>query len=248
MRCLKEASLHEQNCFITLTYSPENCPSDMSLSVSEWQKFMKRLRKTTGQKIRFYHCGEYGSQFGRPHYHALLFGYDFPDKRWFRTTRRGDRLYRSALLESVWTHGYSTIGAVTFNSAAYVARYVMKKITGDVAEDHYTWVDEDGVIHSRRPEYCTMSRRPGIARDWFEQYKDDVYNGDFILVDGKKLRPPKYFDGLYEASFPSDYRALKMARKRRAKEHADNNTPLRRRVREKLQLARLEQLKRSIDE
>jgi hypothetical protein len=77
VRCVHEASLHEKNCFITLTYSPENLPKDGSLDVSHFQKFMKRFRKRFGPGIRFFHCGEYGESLSRPHYHACIFGFDF---------------------------------------------------------------------------------------------------------------------------------------------------------------------------
>ena len=93
---------------------------------------MKKLRKAlgkNGKRIRFFHCGEYGESTSRPHYHAIIFGYDFPDKKKWRTTDRGDILYRSPLLETLWDKGSSEIGSVTFESAAYVARYSLKKIT-----------------------------------------------------------------------------------------------------------------------
>ena len=102
------------------------------------------------QGVRFFHCGEYGELLYRPHYHACLFGFDFSDKVLW-STRGGVRLYRSKILEKLWTFGFSTIGDVTFESAAYVARYCTKKITGDKADEHY---------NGRSPEYVTMSRPP----------------------------------------------------------------------------------------
>ena len=83
-----------------------------------------------------------------------------------------------------------TIGDVTFESAAYVARYCTKKITGKLAHEHYK---------GKLPEYATMSRRPGIGRAWLEKYKDDVYNYDYVVVrNGLKLRPPRYYDKIYD--------------------------------------------------
>ncbi len=244
IRCTHEASLHENNCFITLTYDDEHLPYNGSLDVTHFQKFMKRLRKKYAPKtIRFYHCGEYGSQFGRPHYHACLFGHDFEDKYLWKESN-GVPLYRSSQLENLWTFGHSSVGTVTFESAAYVARYIMKKVTGDDAQDHYQHLDENGEFHDRLPEYTTMSRRPGIGKDWFEKFSKDVYPEDFIVLNNKKMRPPKYYDGLYEVKEPNEYQSIKRRRKLATSEHSENNTPERLRVREKVQEAKLKTLKR----
>src|SRR6185436_16893236 len=130
---------------------------------------------------RYFHCGEYGEQLGRPHYHALLFNYDFDDKRFF-SQRGGNSVYTSDKLSRLWGNGFSVIGEVTFDSAAYVARYVMKKVTGVRAEEHY---------QGRRPEYTTMSRRPGIGKGWYEKFKTDVYPRDRVVVRGVHTRPPR---------------------------------------------------------
>lgn len=243
MRCHHEASLWEANAFITLTYDDDNLPSDRSLDKSHFQKFMKRLRKAYTGTVRYYHCGEYGENFGRPHYHACLFGLDFEDKYPWKKTGSGELIYRSPTLEKLWPFGHSSIGDVTFESAAYVARYVMKKVTGKNAENHY-FDPETGVI--RQAEYTTMSLKPGIGADWFEQFKGDVYPHDFCVVNDQKVRPPKYYDALYEHQYPSDFARIKAARKSGLKDHADNNTPARLKVREKVTEARLNQLHRSL--
>lgn len=188
MRCVHEAQMHEYNSFITLTYNDENLPTNGSLQKHHFQKFMKRLRKKLAIPIRFFHCGEYGDMLSRPHYHACIFGYDFPDKKLW-SVRENIRLYRSDLLESVWTYGHSIIGDVTFDSAAYVARYVMKKVTGKPAEAYY---------QGRTPEYITMSRRPGIGAKWFEKYNKDVYPVDEIIMNDYAVKPPKFYDSLLD--------------------------------------------------
>ena len=139
IRCMHEAQLHESNAFITLTYADEHLPQDRSLDKREFQLFIKRLRKSIQpQRLRYFHCGEYGAKLGRPHYHACLFGFDFPDKELQRYSKTGEKLYRSDLLDSAWQNkGWALIGEVTFQSAAYVARYITKKITGEAAHDHY---------------------------------------------------------------------------------------------------------------
>lgn len=129
IRCMHESTLHDQSCFITLTYSDDNLPEHGTLILRDFQLFMKRLRfEFSNVKIRFYHCGEYGEKFGRPHYHALLFGIDFEaDRTLYSQSKQGSKLYVSDTLNKLWNKGFATIGNITFESAAYVARYVVKK-------------------------------------------------------------------------------------------------------------------------
>lgn len=191
--------MHADNCFITLTFDQEHLDkrvNPQSLDVTEYQRFMKRLRKRFGNNIRFFHCGEYGDKNKRPHYHAIIFGLDFADKELFQV-RDSIRLYTSKALQELWPYGFSTIGDVTFQSAAYVARYIMKKHKGEGSEDHYTrWCPSTGEGTLVEPEYCTMSRRPGIGKSWLEKYKSDVYPNDYIVVNGHKVNPPRYYDSL----------------------------------------------------
>lgn len=233
--------MHQSNSFITLTYNEKNIPDDGSLDVRHFQLFMKRLRKKIGCPIRYYHCGEYGASLGRPHYHAIIFGYDFPDKRVWKTTKKKSqeiKLYRSAELEQIWQYGYSSIGDVTFESAAYVARYIMKKITGEDAASHY---------QGKKPEYTTMSRRPGLAKNWYDRFECDVYPSDFVVMRGQKMRPPKYYDNLYEIVSPADFVRLKQKRKANAEKHVDNNTNDRLLVREAVTKQKMKRLPRSLE-
>ena len=201
IRIMHEAQMHDANCFITLTFNQaelEKRSNPLSLDVSEYQRFMKRLRKKYGKSIRFFHCGEYGDKNKRPHYHAIIFGMDFPDKKLW-SERDGNKLYTSESLEKLWPYGFSTIGEVTFQSAAYVARYIMKKHKGDGAEDHYTrWCPETGEGTLVDPEYCTMSRKPGIGYQWLQKYKADVYPHDYVVINGHKVKPPRYYDSLLD--------------------------------------------------
>lgn len=156
VRCVHEASLYARNAFVTLTYAED--PG--TLCYRDFQLFMKRLRKT-GRKARFFVCGEYGESFGRAHFHACLFNCSFEDQYYWRSSGAGFRLFRSAELERLWPHGHAEIGEVTFESAAYVARYVMKKVTGQLSDVHY-----DG----REPEFCHMSLKPGIGGAWLDRF------------------------------------------------------------------------------
>lgn len=255
VRCMHEASLWEDNCFITLTYATEHLPPTGSLEVSHFQKFMKRLRKSyPGKTIRFYHCGEYGDKNGRPHYHALIFNHQFEDLvEW--PNRNGSKLYVSEKLTKLWPYGFSTIGELNYDTASYVARYVMKKINGKQSEHinpdtrlkHYENFDSTtGEIHTLKPEYTTMSRRPGIAHDWYQKYKHEVYPDDFVITKSKRVRPPKYYDTLYESEHAEHYEAIKQRRMQRAKKHKANNTPERLHTREKVKRAQINQLQRNL--
>lgn len=247
IRCVHEASLYERNAFITLTYDEYNLPDDGSLRLEDFQKFMKRLRKRCGEGIRFFHCGEYGEKFKRPHYHACLFNFDFDDKELF-STRHGVKLYISRTLSELWPFGFSTVGDVTFESAAYVARYITKKVTGDAAERHYERVDEKtGEVWSVKPEYTTMSRRPGIGKPWLEKFAKDVYPDDFVVLRGKKMKPPKYYDLSFEIDEPELFRKIKASRRAKIEDHMENNTYERLRVREEIQLRKFEKLKRGYE-
>lgn len=248
MRCMHEASLYEKNCFLTLTYSPENLPPGGTLVKKHFQDFMKRLRKANpGSKIRYFHCGEYGENTTRPHYHAIIFNYDFNDK--LPQKKLNDNIiYTSQKLSDIWQHGFSSIGSVTFESAAYVARYVTKKITGPAAFAHYCHFDADGeILKDLLPEYTTMSRRPGIGRPWLEKYQTDVYPDDFVLMRGKKLKPPKYYDNILHSSNPFILDEIKERRVQNGKLNQKHSTPERLYVRETIHQLKANLLKRNLE-
>jgi hypothetical protein len=186
-RMVHEAFMHERNCFITLTYNDAHLPSGGTLVKKHLTDFFKRLRKALGEtKIRYFACGEYGSKLSRPHYHAIIFGYDFPDKRLHQNGKFP--LFISSLLQALWPFGFSTVAAFSFESAAYVARYCVKKITGNLADEHY------GV---KIPEYSVMSRNPGLGYDFFIQFYDDIVNHDRVVSrGGRQTMPPRYYDKL----------------------------------------------------
>lgn len=248
VRCVHEASLHEANCFITLTYSPDKLPKNGSLDIKHFQDFMKRLRKEYGNGIRYFHCGEYGEQNTRPHYHACIFNFDFPDKEKWKINN-GYTYYTSAKLEKLWGHGFCTVGELTFETAAYVARYVTKKITGTAALSHYGgYLDNDGVPQfEKHPEYITMSRRPGIASGWYDKYKKDVYNYDSVVIKGKEIKPPKYYDSKFDIDEPKEMYNIKLNRKFNSEKMVQVGS---KRMHTKLEVQKLrfKQLKRSYEQ
>ena len=236
IRCMHEASLHEENSFITLTYEDKYLPFGGTLVKSHWQDFMKRLRWRLGdERVRFYMCGEYGDSFDRPHYHACLFGWTPPDKRFYKKGKVGDAVYKSKFLDDVWKFGFTTVGTVTFESAGYCARYLTKKITRpdkckkcsaikEECEDcfkartHYERLNyETGEVYSIEPEFCLMSRRPGIGTGWLELYKDEVSAHDSVIVNGKEVQPPEF----YIDKLPEEEREKVKAKRLKAQKNTD---------------------------
>ena len=208
LRCEKEAKLWAANSFVTLTYSDEELPigstSRSTVSKREFQLFMKRLRFELGEGIRFFASGEYGEKNDRAHYHALLFNCSFPDRMPWRLSR-GNQLYRSATLERLWPFGFSTIGEVNYQTANYVARYVVKKLRGSLAQQQYA---------DREPPFALMSRNPGIGAAWLAKYKSDVYPlGTIVYGEGRIRRAPRYFDKLHSREKPVEVAEAKGLRK-----------------------------------
>ena len=217
VRCMHEAQMWKENSFVTLTYNEENLPYGSTLVPEHFTRFIRALRKTTADPIRYFMCGEYGENFSRPHYHAILFNY------WPEDAEEIGQWYHSEKLQSVWRKGFVTIGHVTFDSAAYTARYVLKKMTGRVAELHYQKVvEETGEIIQLQPEYSRMSNRPGIGNAWIKKYVSDVYPDDFVVHDGRKMKAPRYYDKFLQDTNPELFEKLSAIRKREAQKDPAN--------------------------
>lgn len=236
---MHEASLWKQNAFVTLTYSTSTVGRTESglftLRPRDFVLFMKRLRKERSG-VRFLQAGEYG-RLGRPHHHALLFNCGFPDLILLRRTDSGTLIYRSSTLERLWPLGFSSVGEVTAASAAYVARYTLKKVTGDAAEVHYG---------GRVPEYLTMSRRPGIGAGWWERWKTDVFPSDeVVLRGGRVVRPPRFYLERLRREDEAAYLDVKARRRARVRE--EENPEARGVVKEELARRRVaDYLKREV--
>lgn len=245
--------MHNNNSFITLTYSTPNLPTNLSLNYHHFQLFIKRLRKKIKPlKLRFYMAGEYGEQFGRPHFHACIFGYSFPDKTYWRTTQSKAKIYRSAELEKLWPVGSSSIGDVTFESAAYIARYIMKKITTknqtqEQKKSREIINPDSGEIINRIQEFNNMSRRPGIGATWLSKYKADVYPSGQVLVRGHQSKSPRFYDQQFKKLDAAAYEDLLYGRHIESLLHTEDNTVQRLIVREKVKQAQLGLLPRTID-
>ncbi len=254
LRCVHEAQMHEENSFVTLTYNDEHLPKDGDLRCRDFQLFAKRLRKK--KKFRYFQAGEYGDDNLRPHFHALLFGVDFSDDRYFWKNRRGHLVFRSPTLEEAWKNGFCEIGSLTVESAAYVARYCIKKASDPKSEDpdvrfeqekkfsRYERVDgSTGEVSYVRPEFVTMSRDPAIGVSWLRKFKSDVFPGDEVIHEGRRYLPPRrYLDELSD----DQVEEIKARRRLKVGLHAADLTADRLRVRERVLNSKVDRLLRDL--
>ena len=228
-RALHEAQITREtsgaeSSFITLTYDDAHLPTDYGLHVADWQAFAKRARKRWGA-FRFLHCGEYGDQSRRPHYHALIFGLDWAHDRVEHSTNpRGEVLWLSPSLTACWGMGHTLIGNLTRESAAYVARYAIKKINGPAAESAYKRTSGEHEWQVK-PEYITASLKPGIGAKWLEKYERDIYPSDETIVGGTRVHTPKYYDKLLKRKSERLLEEVKKARADRVRKASSQITP-----------------------
>lgn len=207
IRGFHESLYHNHSCFITLTYSPEYLPSDGSLKSEHLRDFWKRLRRRIEPiLIRYIACGEYGEKYFRPHYHACIFGYDFPDKKLLYSDN-GYNIYTSDFLSSVWKYGLCTVGSVTYDSIGYVARYVTKKITGPSADEHYK---------GKTPEFLRVSNKPGLGYQYLMEKGEWIYSNDFVQFKEHFVTPPRYYDKKFGEQYPEWIEWIKEQRIKKA--------------------------------
>lgn len=236
---IHESRLHASNCFVTLTYDDGRLPTGGTLVKRDAQLFFKRLRKRLGKhKIRFFLVGEYGEKTARPHYHAIIFGLWPKDAKNFSSADGNYSLFTSGLLSAAWGLGHVAFGDFSAATARYCAAYTVKKITGHMAQHHYTRVDIDGEMHQVIPEFSIQSRRPGIGADFYLANKNDFRSGDFALLEGKKKKVPRYYDRLLERENLKNLELVKAQRKINARVHRANNTEARLGVREAIAKAK----------
>lgn len=235
VRCCLEAKQHKHNYFVTLTYDDLNVPLRehykvdkdtgevkdpemvMTLLPTDLQAFLKRLRTNMEREadhigIRFFACGEYGPKNMRPHYHLILFNCPLPDLI-FEKFANGYTYYRSPLLEKTWKKGFVLVTDFSYETAAYVARYMLKKHKGKDAD----FYEKCGI----EPEFTRCSRRPGLARSYLDENADFIYNYDQVIItNGKgtpiRCKPPKYFDRVFDELSPGALDDLKAHRQETA--------------------------------
>lgn len=230
-RCLLENEYHDDSYFVTLTYDEQHVPRTyypdpetgealpaLTLRKRDFQLFMKRLRKQTGQELRYFAAGEYGSKTMRPHYHAIIFGLKLDDLTIVNTSKLGYNYYTSEVVLRAWSCsdgkgnyvplGMIVVAPVTWETCAYTARYTAKK-NGTQGSEYFERMNLE-------PPFVLMSRRPGIGAQWYADH-DNLFDSAFINVatdtGGRKFRPPKYFYRLLEKDNPQYAEYLKQKRK-----------------------------------
>lgn len=221
-RCTHEASQHEHNTFLTLTYDDDHIPKDGHLRPDHLQRFIKRLRKHATSlrnslardrnvNTRYFACGEYGSTTMRPHYHALIFNGAFTD-----THRVGKDLWESDELQRLWPDGQHRIGECTPASAAYIAQYSLKKLgSGDFNPDTGEW---------RRAPFLRMSLKPAIGADWLKKYKDDLTQG-YVVENGRKHPIPRYYRNKIKTEYPELHEYVEQQLENHRRQITDKKNP-----------------------
>lgn len=220
--------------FVTFTYNDKYVPrsyygnnvtgeaeESLTLKKHHMQLYFKRLRKANPDaRIRFFCCGEYGTNTFRPHYHAIIFGLELNDLVLWSKNKLGDNLYNSETLAKHWSngdrsspnyrepYGHVVVAECTWETCAYVARYVTKKLDGEDKAFYETF--------NLEPQFQLHSNKPGIGREWYDQHPD-VFDYEYIVLETKKrgikFRPPKYYERLYEIDDPDGYTELKEKRR-----------------------------------
>lgn len=211
IRITHEASLWAENSFLTLTYDSKHVPAHNSLDYSHLVKFWKKLRKEIG-KLRYYAVGEYGDKTNRPHYHACVFGHAFIADRVIVQTEPY-LLWECPWLTKIWGMGRVTIGTLNFQTARYTASYVTKKLR---AKQKYVRVDnETGELLELVQPKAFMSRN--LAKAWWEQWGRQVIDHDYVIIDGRKQKPPKAYDKWLKEKDEKKMEEIKVNRRKKAK-------------------------------
>lgn len=243
-RIMAEVENSEHNYFLTLTYNDNNIPIAESIEYKEhiyhndgtwsgtlWEKdvqtFLNSLRKYFERKghtgIKYYYCGEYGTETLRPHYHMILMNCPLNINKFYDThvDKNFKAHWKSTEIENYWSKGMIDLAEVEWSSAAYVARYCMKKISNNVDKSDYCKI-------GKIPEFVRMSRNPGIGMTYYHDHKYDIYEHDGIIMRTVKgnignVKPPKAWDKKLQEEDPELYKKIKEGRNK-AKERADRLT------------------------
>lgn len=233
-RCLLELKDHNSSYFVTLTYDDDHVPISyygdpdsgeaiptMTLCKRDLQLFHKRLRKalfgSSEGNIRYFACGEYGDQTLRPHYHDIIFGLELSDLVPYSRSELGYTYYTSEFLSNLWSKGFVVVGEVTWDTCAYTARYVMKKLKGDLA-DTYDYFNIEA-------PFTVMSRKPGIARNYYDSHPE-LFDKKCIYLSTEKgshpVYPSRYYKQLFDIDFPEKSAIMKERNKELAITQAQN--------------------------
>lgn len=223
VRCSHEAQMHDYSCVLTLTFNEDNLNANSSLVKKDIQDFIKRLRQFifrnknlqqnypqfAKKKISYLYCGEYGDRLERPHYHLIIFGFDFPDKKFYKNSNSDDELYTSSFLDELWGVGHAVIGTMSMSTAMYCASYITKYVPPAERDELYL---NKKTGEMREPEFGHASRKPALGLTWLKKYYSDILANDKVIIAGQSYRIPRYYLKKLEELFPVQYAALKIRR------------------------------------
>lgn len=182
-RAKHEISLHNENCFITLTYDNESRPT--KILKSDFQKFLKRLRKKYNRDIRYMVSYEYGTKNNNFHMHAILFNFNFPNQKLFKYNNQNP-LFTSQDLEDLWDHGYHSIGEANEKTAYYIASYALKGNDKEVIDPVTGEIDQF-------TDCMDVSKRPAIGLRYFVKNAEQIISsGNVPRYYEKKLSEPEW--------------------------------------------------------
>ena len=178
IRLLMEDTQWPCSCFLTLTYDDYSLPTTPCgkhpLDKEELRGFWKRLRsairrRDDSRRLRYFACGEYGDLFGRPHYHAIVFGIDFTNEDDIND------------VNVAWQfRGKVQLKPVTAADIAYVCNYVSKKLFYDPMDE----LMEYGCV---QPPFKTQSQ--GLALSFFEKDRKQFEKGYFVYRGVRRSIP-----------------------------------------------------------
>lgn len=195
IRCIHEASLHEKNSFITLTYSDEHLESE-KLIYEHAQKFVRDLRfRYPENPIPIVTTGEYGGKNKRPHFHLLLFNFDPGDKKYHKKNKFGDPLYTSSIIDDIWSrndknNSPSLLGPINLSTAGYVCRYQLKKL--ELGEGY------DPIVR--------YSSKYAIGKGWIEKNWQQTFGNGYITIPGgQKIKIPRYYEKWLKQNKPDEF-------------------------------------------
>lgn len=182
MRLTYEAVHSKTSLFVTLTYEDKNLPSTIegfpTLFKRDLQLFFKRLRKKYPyEHIKYFACGEYGTHTGRPHYHTIIFGLPYHEKR----NRFVD--YWQDEIALLWANGHVTCSSVNAARIGYLTKYILKS--------QYD-LEQFKILQIQKP-FMVCSRRPGIGSDLCTRDKNYINPKTTKLrLYGNSIPLPKY--------------------------------------------------------
>lgn len=222
IRMVHEQTLHDHSEFLTLTYDDDHLPEDYALRPEDMTAFFKRLRqqlvRDEKEKIRYVYSGEYGEKGGRPHYHAIVFGLETPEKESIKSNNRGDLLYQSEWMDNIWRNGQVIIGNVTERSCRYVASYTIKDAKTQSYKDDWAAIHPiTGKVINQRPRpFARYSNKPGIGKEWWDKWKKDLWPTDQLIIkrNGQYIPAPipQYYFALLKQHHPKMYEYIKELR------------------------------------